>query len=149
MTVEFAFRNVPAYRVAYVTWSGPWNEKKIRQKFESVAKWAKAHDLRTGEWIFREPGSRRWETGLRVYGKATSSGGVRLKTLPKSRVAYVVFDPDVVSPSVCYHGLTDWLRWRKKEHTIKSVRSYREVYAGNPWTDPKVWARTEIQFVVS
>jgi effector-binding domain-containing protein len=149
MAVGFEFKNAPAYRIAYVSWSGPWNETKIRHEFEFVARWARAHGLRTGAWIFREPGTRRWETGVQVFGKAEAEGRVRLKTLPKSRVAQSVYDPEVVGPEVIYHGLTDWLRWRKKERKIKAVRSYREVYGGNPWTDRKVWAHTTVQFLVA
>jgi hypothetical protein len=49
---------------------------------------------------------------------------------------------------VVYHGVTDWLRWRRKEKEIKGVGAYREVYQGNPWSDRKAWSHTEIQVVV-
>ncbi len=75
-------------------------------------------------------------------------GAVHLRTLPATRVASVVFDPEVVSPAVVYHGLTDWLRWRKKDKKIQRVVSYREVYRGNPWKDKSAYSRTDVQFVV-
>jgi hypothetical protein len=59
-----------------------------------------------------------------------------------------VFDPEVVSPRVVYHGMTDWLRWRRKEREVRSIGQYREVYPGDPWRDKNAYARTEIQVVV-
>jgi hypothetical protein len=63
-------------------------------------------------------------------------------------VASVVYDPKVIEPRVVYHGLTDWLRWRRKEGEIRSVGDYREVYTADPWTDAKAYAHTEVQIVV-
>lgn len=148
MTVDFAWGKVPALRVASISWSGPWSEKKIRAQFERLDRWAKQHRVRTGRWIFREPGERRWEASLELKGKARSSGRVRTKTLRAARVARVVFDPEEVAPRLVYHGLSDWLRWQRKDKTIRSVLSTREVYSGNPWTDRRAWSRTEVQFVV-
>jgi len=147
-TVDFAFARAPAYRVAAVVWKGPWNERRIRAEFERIERWAKQHKLRTGLWIFREPAERTWEVAIEVKGAAPGAARIRRKTYRAGSVARVVFDPDVVSPRVVYHGLTDWLRWRKREKEIRSVVSYREVYRGNPWRDASVWARTEVQFVV-
>lgn len=148
MTVDFAFRRAPAYRVAYIAWKGPWSESKIRSNFARITAWARKNGVRTGKWIFREPGEATWEVGIEVRGKARSSGGVRLRTFPAARVASVTFDPEVVSPAVIYHGITDWLRWRRKEKKIRSVGSYREVYFDDPWANPKAWARTNVQVVV-
>jgi effector-binding domain-containing protein len=148
MVVDFAFKRTPAYRVAYIAWKGPWKDATIRRNFETVAKWAKAKGYTTGPWIFREPGDQRWETGVVVDRRAHSEGNIHLKTLAATRVASVVFDPDVVSPSVVYHGLNDWLRSQKKEKKIQRVVSYREVYVGNPWTDKAALARTDIQIAV-
>ncbi len=145
MTVDFRFRKAPKYRVAGLRWKGPWSEAKIRSNFRRVAAWAKRRGLRTGVWIFREPGKRQWEVLVEVAGSARSEGRIRLRTLSASRVASVVFDPDVVSATVVYHGLNDWLRWRRKDGAVKRVGSFREVYTGDPWSDPKVWARTEVQ----
>ncbi len=148
MTIDFGWAKVPKLRVAAIAWKGPWKETTIRAQFEKVDRWAKSQGLRTGRWIFREPGERRWEVAIELRGPAKSSGPVRVRTLPAATVARVQFDPDEVSPRVVYHGLSDWLRWRRKEHEIRSVVSTREVYLGNPWRDAKVWARTEVQFVV-
>jgi effector-binding domain-containing protein len=150
MVVDFAFKRTPAYRVAYVAWSGPWSEKRIRAEFRRVSEWARRNGYRTGHWIFREPGARRWEVALELRSpRARASRPIRVKTFPASRVASVVFDPDVVSPEVVYHGLSDWLRWRRKEGKVRSVRTSREVYSGDPWTDPRAWAKTDVQFVVT
>jgi len=113
-----------------------------------VAAWAKQNRLRTGKWIFREPAERAWEVAIEVRGSAKSRGNVRLKSYPASTVASVTFDPDLVSPRVVYHGVTDWLRWRKREKEIRSVGPYREVYDDDPWRNPKAWARTTVQVVV-
>lgn len=148
MTVEFSLRRSPAYRVASISWKGPWNERKIRANFDRVAAWAKSNRLRTGKWIFREPGERAWEVAIEIRGKARPAKGIRLRTYPATRVASVTFDPEVVSPAVIYHGVTDWLRWRRKDKTIRSVGGYREVYDGDPWRDRRAWARTNIQVAV-
>jgi len=148
MTVDFSWGKSPSLRVASIAWKGPWNERKIRSQFERVERWARAQRVRTGRWIFREPGERSWEVAIELQGRARGSGPVRTKTLPPATFAHVVFDPDVVSPRLVYHGLSDWLRWRRKEKEIRSVVSSREVYSGNPWKDPKAWARTDVQFVV-
>jgi len=146
--VDFAYARSPAIRVASIAWSGPWNEKKIRAQFEKIDAWARRVRVRTGRWIFREPGDRRWEAAIELRGAARPSGAIRRKTLAAATVARVRFDPDAVSPRVVYHGLNDWLRWQKKEKKVRSVGASREVYEGNPWKDPKVWARTEVQYVV-
>ena len=148
MVVDFKMKRAPAYRVAYLSWKGPWNERRIRAQFDRVAKWARKTGLRTGKWIFREPGTRAWEVSIEVRGPAHPEGPIRLRTLPASAVASVVFDPNVVSPAVVYHGVSDWLRWRKRDKTIRSVGTYREVYDGDPWREPKAWAHTEVQVVV-
>ncbi|HYM40868.1 MAG TPA: GyrI-like domain-containing protein, partial [Thermoplasmata archaeon] len=116
------------------------------------AKWAKAKALRTGKWFFSEDteGKRyRFDVAIEVKGSVKGDGKVRVRTFPASPIATVSFNPDVVSPRVVYHGLSDWLRWRKKDKTIKRDRIWREVYSGNPWTDAKAWSHTEIQVLVS
>lgn len=148
MTVDFALRKAPEYRVASIRWSGPWSESRIRSRFGEIVRWAAERRLRTGRWIFREPGERRWEVCVEVRGRARSSGRIRVKTLPASLVASVVFDPEAVSPRVVYHGLSDWVRWRRRDKTIRSASGSREVYRGDPWRDPKAWAHTEVQFLV-
>ena len=148
MTVDFAFRRAPAFRVASIAWKGPWSEAKVRSNFSRIEAWAKAHRLRTGKWIFREPDERSFEVAIEIRGSAPAHRGIRLRTYPASRVASVTFDPEVVSPAVIYHGITDWLRWRRKEKKIRSVGVYREVYDDDPWRNAKAWARTTVQVVV-
>ena len=63
-------------------------------------------------------------------------------------MARIVFDPDMVEPRVVYHGLSDFLRWRKREGEIRAIGDYREVYPGDPWKDRHALAHTEIQTVV-
>jgi len=148
MTIDFAWGKAPSLRVGTVSWKGPWNERKIRSQFERVERWARDQRVRTGRWIFLEPGERRWTVAIELKGRARGSAGVTTKRLPGGDVARVVFDPDVVSPRIVYHALSDWLRWRRKDHEIRRVVSSREVYEANPWTHPRAWARTEVQFLV-
>ncbi len=152
MTVDFAIKRAPAYRVASVRFTGPYQEKKIRSEWEAIATWAKARGLRTGKWFFIEEddGPRyKFEVAIEVRGKAKGDRKVRLRTFAASPIATVTFDPDVVSARVVYHGLSDWLRWRKKDKTIKRARTWREVYNGNPWKDARAWSHAEIQVTVS
>jgi DNA gyrase inhibitor GyrI len=148
MVIEFSFRNCPSFRVACVTQTGAWKEARLRAGFRDLTSWAKKNGVRTGRWIIQEGTGNRWIVALEVKGKARSQGRVRVRTFPSATVASVVFDPEIVAPHVIYHGLADWLRWRRKEGKIKRVLSSREVYSGDPWTDPKAWAHAEVQFVV-
>lgn len=148
MTVDFGYKRMPSLRVATLSRTGGWDEKKLRGQFKTVAEWAKKNHLRMGRWLFFEPNMRTFIAGIEVKGAAKGSGRIRLRTLPAATVARVVFDPDEVSPRVIYHGMYDWLKWQRKEKKIKKPLSYREVYSGDPWSGPKVWAHTEIQVVV-
>ena len=148
MVVDFKFKKAPTYRLATFAWTGPWKDARIRSEFEKLAAWAARRGLRTGRWVFLEPSQRRFVVGIEVKGTKRGEGPIHLRTLPAARVASVVFDPAVVSPRVVYHGLSDWLRWRRKDGEIKGVGSYREVYDGNPWTNARAWARTDVQMVV-
>ncbi len=152
MTVDFAMKRAPKYRVASVRWVGPYQEGRLRSEWDALAKWATARGLKTGKWFFSEDGMGpryKFEVAIEVRGNARSEGKVNLRTFAASPIASVTFDPEEVAPRVIYHGLNDWLRWRKKDKTIKRVRSYREVYSGNPWKDAKAWARAEIQVLVT
>ncbi len=148
MTVDFGFARTPAMRVAYRAWTGPWSERRIRAEFERLAQSIRASGGRTGRWIFREPGNRKWEVAIELKGPRSRVAGLRLRTVRGATVARVVFDPEEVAARLVYHGLTDWLRWRRKDKEIRSVGGYREVYPGNPWTDKRAWSRTEVQVVV-
>lgn len=150
MTVDFALANSPSYRVASIVRVGPWKEDNLRSEFEELERWAKRQGVKTGSYVFRERGGkpRKWEACLEYQGKAKAEGRVRLKVLPSTAVAKVVFDPDQISSRIIYHGLSDWTRWRKKFGEIRSVEWPREIYTGNPWKDKRAWARCEVQFVV-
>jgi DNA gyrase inhibitor GyrI len=83
-----------------------------------------------------------------VRGTAKATGGIRFRTFPATPVARVRFDPDAISPRLVYHGLNDWLRWRKKEKEIRKVVSTREVYDDDPWTNKHAWKNTTVEYVV-
>ncbi len=148
MTVDFRFRRMPALRIAWHRWSGPWKDARVRAEFGRLERSVRAAGLRPGRWVLLEPSMGSYIAGIEVRGTVPRGAGLRLRTLPATRVASVEFDPDAVSPRVIYHGLTDWLRWRRKDRSIRSVGMYREVYRADPWKDQKAWARTEVQVVV-
>ena len=148
MTVDFAMKKVPAIPVASIVRIGPWRPDNLRTEFGELARWAKRQHVRSGRWIFVERDSHRWEAALEVRGEVRAEGRIRRKTLPASTVAYVVFDPERVSSRIVYHGLADWTRSRRREGSIRGVRSVREVYAGDPWTDSGAWRRCEVQFLL-
>jgi DNA gyrase inhibitor GyrI len=149
MTVDFALGKAPAYRVATLPQKGGWSENVCRPEFAKLRAWADQNGLRTGKWIFRGHDEGGFQACLEIRGNARPSGAIRIRTLPASAVARVRFDPDVVSPRVVYHGLNDWLRWRKKEKEIRAVRSSREIYDGDPWTDKRAWKNTTVEYLVS
>jgi DNA gyrase inhibitor GyrI len=148
MVVDFALKQAPRFRVASIVRIGPWKADNLRTEFGELVRWAAKQQVRTGRWIFLERESHRWEACLEIKGQAKAEGRVRLKTLPPTWVARVIFDPDQVSSRVVYHGLSDWTRWRRKDGEIKSVASVREIYTGDPWKDKEAWASCEVQFVV-
>jgi len=148
MVIAFSFHKSPSYRVACLQHKGPWKEDRIRADFRTVAAWAKKHKLKTGHWIMLEGAEEGWTACIEIRGEAKSEGPIRVRRLPAVTVAGAVFDPDVVAPHVIYHGLMDWLRWRRKEGKIKRIVSSREVYVDDPWTNPNSWARTQVQFIV-
>lgn len=148
MVVDFAWRDAPSYRVASVVRIGPWKEDNLRPEFSELVRWAKRQHVWTGKWIFFERDSHRWEACLEISGRPSPEGRIRLKTLPPARAASIVFDPDLVSSRLVYHGLLDWTRQRKKDGEIQGVTQIREIYSGNPWSDKRAWSRCEVQFLV-
>jgi len=149
MTVDFAIKTVKAFTAATVTWTGAWSDKRTRSEFEGLAAWLAGRKVRTGRWVFLESDdAKRFVAAIEVLGAVKGQGGVRLRRFPAGSVATVTFDPEEISPRVIYHGITDWLRWQKKEHQIKGVGGYRELYRANPWKNPKAWAAAEVQVVV-
>jgi effector-binding domain-containing protein len=148
MVVDFELKAVPSYRVASITRVGPWKEENLKEEFRELKRWARRHRLRTGAWIFLERAPRRWEACLEIRGRATAEGRIRLSTLPATHAASLVFDPELLSSRVAYHGLRDWTRWRRKDGEIRAVTAIREVYRGDPWTDRSAWKRCEVQFLI-
>src|SRR5690242_13572057 len=98
MVVDFEFKRAPAYRLATVGWKGPWKEATVRSKFASIAHWAKQHKIRTGKWVFWQVKEGQWRVGIEVKNKVKGGAEVRMQTLPKGRVATVVFNPEELSP---------------------------------------------------
>lgn len=148
MTVDFEIRRERAFAAATVSWKGPWSDRRVRQELEGVAAWARAHRLRIGRWILVEKGERSFQAAVEVRGKARGSGRVRVRRFPATRVVCVEFDPEALSARVVYHGLNDFLKWRRKDRTFRSVGDYREVYSDNPWTNRKAWSKICVEAVV-
>ena len=101
---------------------------------------------RTGHWIFFERGRHRWAACLELKGPASPSGRIGTKTLPATRMAAIVCDPEVVSSRIVYRTLHDRTRPQRKGGQIPPVTAVRKVYAGDPWTDRNAGARCEVQF---
>ncbi|MCI4354424.1 MAG: hypothetical protein L3K06_03560 [Thermoplasmata archaeon] len=148
MVVDFEFKRVKGFQAATVSWKGNWNDKRTQKEFEGLAAHLAKKNVRTGRWVFESNMDKKFLVAIEVKGKFKGSGRVRAHSFPSATVASVQFDPDVVSPRVVYHGISDWLRWRKKEGDIKSAGRYSEVYSANPWRVAKAWATTTIQVVV-
>jgi len=157
MTVDFKFKRAPGYNVAAIQYVGPYGEQHLRKEFRSLVAWAKRHGIRSGKWIFREldgpysrrpDNRRRWEADLEIKGPAKGEGRIRIKRIRPETVASVTFNPDEVSARLVYHGLSDWLRWRKKDGQVKRIGPSREVYDGDPWTNARAWAHADVQFLV-
>lgn len=148
MTVDFAFERAPEYRVATIVGKVPWTEASLKAAFRKLVGWAAARRLRTGKWIVLSRSNQYWEACLEIRRPARGEGPVHVRVLPATTVATITFDPEVVSPRVIYHGLSDWLRWRRKAKEITSVGFTREVYSGNPWSDRKAWSRVRVEYAV-
>jgi len=157
MVVDFEVTRTPSYIVASILKIGPYREDNLRSEFGELVSWAKKHRVRTGKWIMyehdgpnsRRPGNqRRWEACLEIRGKAKAEGRIRIKKLPAQTVAHVVFNPNVVSSRIVYHGLGDWIWWRLKYKDFKRAGPTREVYDGDPWTNTKAWSKADVQVLV-
>ena len=157
MVVDFEVSRTPSYTVASILKIGPYREDNLRSEFGELVSWAKKHRVRTGKWIMyehdgpnsRRPGNqRRWEACLEIRGKAKAEGRIRIKKLPAQTVAHVVFNPNVVSSRIVYHGLGDWIWWRLKYKDFKRAGPTREVYDGDPWTNTKAWSKADVQVLV-
>ncbi|MGP8125931.1 MAG: hypothetical protein ACLQEQ_08765 [Nitrososphaerales archaeon] len=153
MTVDFAIKRFYGCSVATIRYVGGWRgDDMLRDEFNVIQKWAKDKGIKTGRWFFTEldgpevPDSkRRWEASIEVKGKARSKGSIKLRSLKPTTVAFVKFDPDKVSARLVYHGMESWLKWQKKDHKYSEAGDWREVYNGDPWTNARAWANTEVQ----
>lgn len=148
MTVDFVMKKVGQVRVASIVRVGPWKEDNLRTEFGELTRWAERQKVRTCRWIFLEHRFHRWEACLEIRGEAQTEGRIRIKTLPATSAACLVFDPDQVSSRIVYHALSDWTRSRRRDGEIRSVGDIREVYRGDPWKDARAWAGCEVQFTV-
>ena len=150
MKVEFKVKTAPSYKVAYILHIGPYtNQNMWRPEFNELVKWAKKRQLRTGKWImgFLDKWSEKTEKRRRsvacieIKGRAKAEGKIKIMKIPKRKVVSVVFDPDKVSADVVYYGLEAWLEYCPYKQAARS----KELYDGNPWTNPRAWANCEVQ----
>ena len=148
MVIDFEMGRAAGFRAATVAWKAPWNEKRIQKEFDGIDRWLKSRNVKTGRWFFFEKGSNRFRAAIEVRTALKGSGRIRVQRFPATAVVRVTFDPDEFSSRVVYHGLNDFLRWRRKDKTIRSVGDYREVYDGNPWKDPEAWAGMSVEALV-
>ncbi|MCI4349099.1 MAG: hypothetical protein L3J93_02625 [Thermoplasmata archaeon] len=148
MYVDFSFKRSPKYRVVSIVGTVPWTEATLRAGFRRLVRWTTAHHLRTGKWIIVSRSAKYWEACLELKRPARGEGKIHVTVLPATTVATITFDPEQVSPRVIYHGMQDWLRWRRKAGEIKGVGYTREIYRGSPWTDRKAWSRATIEYAV-
>jgi effector-binding domain-containing protein len=153
MIVDITVKRAPGYTVASMRRVGPYRRDMLRAEFNQLVRWAKKRKIRTGKWILYfldEPGGRRPENKLRseacleIKGKAKTESRIKVKKLPKQRVASVTFNPNKVSPSLVYSGIYGWLRFAG----YKDIGPSRELYRGNPWTNARAWANAEVQVPV-
>jgi effector-binding domain-containing protein len=150
MKVEFKVKTAPSYKVAYILHIGPYtNQNMWRPEFNDLVKWAKKRKLRTGKWIMgfldkwneKTEKRRRSVACIEIKGRAKAEGKIKIMKIPKQKVVSVVFDPDRVSADVVYYGLEAWLEYCPYKQAARS----KELYDGNPWTNPRAWANCEVQ----
>jgi effector-binding domain-containing protein len=151
VVVDIKVKKTPSYKVASMMRVGPWSQNVLRAEFGKLMKYAKKHRLRTGKWFFyflNEPESARGrfraEACLQISGRAKTEGKIKVKKLPKMRVASVTFNPKTVSPGLVYSGLYGWTRYAG----YRRAGASREVYIGNPWTNARAWANCEVQMPI-
>ncbi len=152
MLVDFKLKRAPPYKVAWLAEEKAYSDRAIRASFSRVAQWAASKGYSTGKWLFieqyEEGGTLRWNACIEVKCNAKGEGGIGVKTIKSSDVVSVSFNPDEVSSRLVYHGINDWVRWRKKEGTISRSGRFREVYPGDPWKDASAWSNVEVQLTI-
>lgn len=150
MKVAFEVKVAPSYNVAYIIHYGPYTGQNMwRSEFAQLERWTKKRRVRTGKWImyFMDKWSeasqkkRRSVSAIEIRGKANPEGKIRIMRIPTQKVVSVIFDPDKVSEELVYHGLDSWL----ESSSYKQAARSRELYDGNPWTNPRAWANCEVQ----
>ena len=150
LVVDIQVKTAPSYNVASLLRVGPYRNNILRPEFDKLAKWAKKKRIKRGKWILifhdedgkRPENKRRWEACLEIKGKAGSEGKLKVKKLPKLKVATVKFNPNQVSARLVYHGLYGWI---EQNGDFKDAGPPREIYPGSPWTNPRAWANAEVQ----
>ena len=145
---DFALTRAPSYRVATIVGKVPWTDAVLRRTFGRLVQWAASEKIPTGKWIVLSRSSKYWEACLEIKRDARGNGDVHVRTLPATAVASIKFDPESVSPRVIYHGLSDWLKWRRKAREISSVGFTREIYDADPWTNPRAWSNVTVEYAV-
>ena len=149
MKVEFKVKTAPSYKVAYILHIGPYtNQNMWRPEFNELVKWAKKRKLRTGKWIMgfldkwneKTEKRRRSVACIEIKGRAKAEGKIKIMKIPKQKVVSVIFDPDKVSADIVYYGLEAWLEYCPYKQAARS----KELYDGNPWTNPRAWANCEV-----
>ncbi len=150
MKVEIKVMRAPSYTVAYLMHVGPYTGQNMwRSELSQMDRWAKKRRLRTGKWIVyfidrwgeRPAKQRRSIAAIQLKTKARAEGKVKIMKIPRQRVASVTFNPDRVSEELVYYGLESWL----ESSPYKQAGTSRELYNGNPWTNPRAWANCEVQ----
>jgi effector-binding domain-containing protein len=148
--VDFKVKVAPSYKVGYVIRYGGYDGANTwRAEIAQLERWAKKNKLRAGKrimyfidkWGEKPQKKRRSVAALEIKGKTKPEGKIQIMTIPRQRVVSVVFDPDSVSADLVYLGLEGWL----ESGTYKQTGRSREVYRGNPWTNPQAWANCEVQ----
>jgi DNA gyrase inhibitor GyrI len=150
LKVAIKVKYAPSYTVAYKIHVGPYAGQNMwRSEFSQLSKWAKKRRLRTGKWIMyfidkwneKTQRKRRSVAAIEIKRKAKPEGEFQIMRIPRQKVASVTFDPDKVSEELVYHGLESWLDSSSYNPAARS----RELYDGNPWTEPRAWANCEAQ----
>ncbi|HUK27864.1 MAG TPA: GyrI-like domain-containing protein [Candidatus Acidoferrales bacterium] len=151
MKVDFTVKNAPSYKVAYILRYGPYaGQDTWRSELTQIERWAKRNRIRTGKWIVyfidkwtaKSQKKRRSIAAIEIKGKGKPQAKIRLMKIPRQKVVSVTFDPNNISADLVYLGIEGWL---EESRTYTQTTRSREVYNGNPWTNPNAWANCEVQ----
>ena len=147
--MEFKVKTAPSYKVAYILRVGPHTHNMWQREFKQLVKWAKKRKIKTGKWIMyyldkwseKTQKHRRSVACIEIKGKAKPEGKIQIMNISRQKVVSAFFDPDKVSADVIYYGLEAWLQYCPYKQAARS----RELYDGDPWTNPRAWANCEVQ----